>query len=288
MTDLHLQFRLGVSTIGCIIQEVCRAIWEILRSDYMPIPTTEKWLSIAEGFMSKANFPNCIGALDGKHIRIIKPEHSGSMYFNYKHFFSVVLLAVCDSNFMFTFVDIGAYGKEGDSAVFRKSDFHTAMINCQLALPQPAPIQGFDQQSLPYVIVADEAFALSEHVMRPFGRSTLTTTKRKIYNYRHSRARRYIECAFGILSNKWRIFHRSLNVRLDLAEDITKAACILHNYVRSKDGYAFEDALTIEGVTPLQRDMSSPGTKDALSIREKFADYFMTPEGALPWQYGQV
>ena len=54
----------------------------------MPIPTTEKWLSIAEDFRAKANFPNCIEALDVKHIRIIKPEHNSSMFYNYKHFFS--------------------------------------------------------------------------------------------------------------------------------------------------------------------------------------------------------
>ena len=87
MSDLHLQFRLGISTIGCTIREVCKLIWDILRREYMPTPSTEKWLAIAEGFQMKVNFPNCIGTLDGKHIRIIKPNHSGSMFYNYKHFF---------------------------------------------------------------------------------------------------------------------------------------------------------------------------------------------------------
>jgi ribulose bisphosphate carboxylase small subunit len=34
-----------------------------------------------------ANFPDCLGADDGKYIRVIKPEHSGSMFYNYKVFF---------------------------------------------------------------------------------------------------------------------------------------------------------------------------------------------------------
>ena len=65
---------------------------------------------------------------------------------------------------------------------------------------------------------------------------------------------------------------------------------VLHNYVRSKDGYEFDDTLTIEGVTPLRHShaMSSRGSRDTLSIREKFADYFMTPEGSLPWQHSKV
>jgi hypothetical protein len=66
-------------------------------------------MKIARGFHERANFPNCIGAIDGKHIRIIKPKDSGSRYYNYKSYFSVVLLAICDADYtrMFTFLDIG-------------------------------------------------------------------------------------------------------------------------------------------------------------------------------------
>ena len=99
-------------------------------------------------------------------------------------------MAVCDSNFNFTFVGIGAYGKEADSTVFRNSKFYSAMINSQLGLPGQRSIEGFESERLPYVIVADEAFELSNHIMRPYGRNALTT-KKKIFNYRLSRARRY-------------------------------------------------------------------------------------------------
>ena len=98
----------------------------------------------------------------------------------------------------------------------------------------------------------------------------------------------HLECAFGILSNKWRIFHRPLNVRTSLAEDIVKASCILHNYVRCKDGYKFEDVLTVEGVGELARDITSRGSRNAVNTRERLADYFMSPEGEVPWQYNQI
>ena len=162
------------------------------------------------------------------------------------------------------------------------------MTNFQLGLPGPRSIEGLESERLPYVRVAYEAFGLSNHIMRPYERNALTT--KKIFSYRLSRARTYVECSFRILSNKWRIFHRPLNVDKSLAKDIVKAACVLHNYVRSKDGYEFDDTLAIEGVTPLRHchAMSSRGSRDALSIREKFADYFMTPEGSLPWQHSKV
>lgn len=123
LTELYYNYRIGISTLSGIIQEACKAIWNNLKSIYMAEPTNDKWLDISEHFMNVTNFPNCLGAIDGKHIRIIKPAHSGSQYYNYKHFFSMVLLAVCDSIYCFTTVDIGDYGKNNDSSMFKNSIF---------------------------------------------------------------------------------------------------------------------------------------------------------------------
>lgn len=46
-------------------------IWENLKTDFLKLPDTEReWEDIASGFERKANFPHCLGAVDGKHIRI--------------------------------------------------------------------------------------------------------------------------------------------------------------------------------------------------------------------------
>lgn len=70
MKSISYNYRLGVSTVSNIIKSTCSAIWEILRPEYLQCPTEEQWKSIADGFEMKWNFPNCIGAIDGKHIRI--------------------------------------------------------------------------------------------------------------------------------------------------------------------------------------------------------------------------
>ena len=52
-----------------------------------------------------------------------------------------------------------------------------------------------------------------------------------------------VECAFGILKNKWRIFHRPLDVTPQFCDSIVKACCILHNFVRQNSGFQLEDTL---------------------------------------------
>lgn len=105
-------FRIGRSTIYKIVPEVCNAIWQALQPIYLPAMKKNQWERVAKEFQEKWQFPNLLGAIDGKHIRIKAPINSGSLYFNYKKYFSIVLLATCDAKYRFTWVDIGQYGKK--------------------------------------------------------------------------------------------------------------------------------------------------------------------------------
>jgi len=87
-----------------------------MRPECIPRPTKEQWELTVLEFERRANFPHWLGAVDGKHIRIIKQEHRGSMFYNCKDFFffPVLLMAVADTNYRFVYVDIGSYGKDCD------------------------------------------------------------------------------------------------------------------------------------------------------------------------------
>ncbi|KAH7986027.1 hypothetical protein HPB52_025250 [Rhipicephalus sanguineus] len=79
-----MAFRVGIETARNVIIETCTVLWEVLSPGYMKTPTEQDWREIADGFCSRWQFPNCLGAVDGKHIQIKCPRNAGSMYFNYK------------------------------------------------------------------------------------------------------------------------------------------------------------------------------------------------------------
>lgn len=93
------------------------------------------------------------------------------------------------------------------------------------------------------------------------------------------------------MTNKWRILHRALNVSKVFAKDIVKAIVILHNMVRDKDGWRqsdfYVDAHT-EGLQNIRQGTSIRGGRHANDVRAEFANYFMSPEGSLPWQMNKI
>ncbi|CAB3222413.1 unnamed protein product [Arctia plantaginis] len=92
----------------------------------MPVPTEADWKRKEQRFRRQWNFPNCIGALDGKHVIIEAPPNSGSLYFSYKKTFTTVLLALVDADYRFTVI-VGALGKNSESQILNNSNFGKAL-----------------------------------------------------------------------------------------------------------------------------------------------------------------
>lgn len=135
---LSFAYRCGQSTVSHILAQTTRALVTVLKPIYLKPPSTvDEWRSIADGFWNEWQFPNCIGAIDGKHVQIQKPNASESVFFNYKKMFSIVLMGVCDSRYIFTFVDIGAEGSQSDGGIFNNSELGMQLQENSLSIPAP-------------------------------------------------------------------------------------------------------------------------------------------------------
>ena len=214
MQTVSFSYRVGHTTVAKIIHKTCTAIWDALMPVYLTAPSTEKaWKKISDDVFSLWNFPHCIGAIDGKHVVIQAPPSCGSEFYNYKGTHSIILMAICDANYCFTLVDIGDNGRHSDGGVFVNSSLGQALESNQLQLPSPVPIPG-SITTTPYTFVGDAAFPLKTYMQRPYPGRNLDDKKR-IFNYRLSRAKRTIENTFGILAARWRIFHRPIHAHPD-------------------------------------------------------------------------
>lgn len=101
-------------------------------------------------------------------------------------------------------------------------------------LPNDRPLPN-TSITMPHVILADEAYPLLECLLRPYPRRDLCANN-EYFNSRLSRARRCIECAYGIINSKWRVLWKPIETVPSFAEIIVKAICILHNTIIDKEG----------------------------------------------------
>ena len=285
--SLAFHFRTELSTVSGIVKETTRIIWECLWETYMPVPSRELMIKWEREFFDKWDFPNCFGSLDGKHIRIRNPRHSGSMYHNHKQYFSIVLQRLADANCKFTAIDVGAYGRQRDGGILRELCLGRCLENGRIEIPPPKLLPSTNIV-LPYIILGDEAYPLTSYLMRPFPRQDLNEPN-KIFNYRLSRARRCIECAFGILLAEWRILTAEIDVSVLNCEQMIKTACLLHNIIIEEEGLSFEDIGEDVQDTPLWQGVernvqrANRGTNISIEIRNKFCLFFNSPEGSVEW-----
>jgi len=145
-----------------------------------------------------------LGSIDDKHIRIKKFGNTGSRNFNYKGYFSVQLMACADADGCLIRRDLG---RNSDGGVFRSSRLGRWLQADGLNLPPPEPLPlDENEHNFPYYFsAADEAFPLKTYIMRPYPRSSLTD-KQRVFNFRLSLGRKTVECAFGMLTSKFRVF----------------------------------------------------------------------------------
>jgi hypothetical protein len=99
-----------------------------------------EWTDVTDQFDKQWNFPHCLGSMDGKYIILQSPIKSGTEYYNYKSFFSIVLFALVDANYNFIYANVGCQGRISDGGVFKNCDLYKKMVNNSLDIPQALPL----------------------------------------------------------------------------------------------------------------------------------------------------
>ncbi|CAM5127478.1 unnamed protein product [Eretmochelys imbricata] len=219
------QFGVGKSTVGAAVMQVANSIKGLLISRVVTLRNVQV---IVDGFAAMG-FPKCSGATDGTHIPILAPAHQAREYINRKGYFSIVLQALVDHKGHFTNINVGWQGKVHDARIFRNSGLFQKLQEGTLFPDQKITIGDVET---PIVILGDHAYPLMPWLMKPYTGSL--DNSQELFNYRLSKCRMVVECAFGHLKARW----CSLLTRLDLSKTniptVITACCVLHNICKSK------------------------------------------------------
>uniref|UniRef100_A0A8C3FTQ7 DDE Tnp4 domain-containing protein n=1 Tax=Chrysemys picta bellii TaxID=8478 RepID=A0A8C3FTQ7_CHRPI len=243
------QFGVGKSTVGAAVIQVARAIKDLVISRVVTLGNVQ---AIVDGFAAMG-FPNCGGAIDGTHIPILAPEHQATEYVNRKGYFSMLLQALVDHKGRFTNINVGWSRKVHDARVFRHSGLFRKLEEGTFFPDQKITVGDVE---MPIVILGDPAYPLMPWLMKPYTGSL--DSSQDLFNYRLSKCRMVVECAFGRLKARW----RSLLTRSDLSEKnipiVIAACCALHNICESK-GETFMAGWEVEA-NRLAADYAQPDT----------------------------
>lgn len=216
-------------------------------------------------------------------------------------------MALVDAEYNFLYVNIGCQGGVSDGGVFKNCQLYKDLERKKLNFPAPSNLPDRNED-VPFVFVADEAFALSENIMKPYSGLHPKGSKERIFNYRLSRAREVVENAFGIISSVFRVLRKPMLLEPQKAEQIVMTIIYLHNFLRkslsSRNIYAPDGTFDKEvnghvlpgswrnddknstSFTPL-RNIPRKSSRNINNIRDEFSTYFSS-NGSVVWQKDYV
>ncbi|KAK3883774.1 hypothetical protein Pcinc_011899 [Petrolisthes cinctipes] len=103
--------------------------------------------------------------------------------------------------------------------------------------------------------------------------------------------RRVVENAFGIMVAKWRILRQPVIAKREKVDVIVKAIGVLHNFMREREGSELDYSMggNSNGLDNVRGRLGANMYSNAAqNVRETFAEYFVSPQGSLPFQYNII
>ena len=254
---------LAQSTVSTIVKEVCEAIitcmWKEHGESHMPKADAmfrEKVLDMEEMWQ----FPVTWGAVDGGHIPIKCPpggREACKEYHNFKNFLSIILMSAVDAKYRFLWGSCGFPGNSHDSIILQSMSLWSDIQNGKVL---PSFLQNENDVNIPPLLIGDAALPQEPFLMKPFMNAVLST-EQHYFNYRLSRARMIIECAYGQLKGRWRHLMKKSEGGLYEIKTVTLACMVLHTL-------CIEYGNKIPASLDLSLDPATSQTRDGNAIRD--------------------
>lgn len=179
---------------------------------------------IVQKFRNVARMPCVMGCIDGTHVDIVAPNKNEDQYVNRHQNHSINVMCVSGPTLRFYYASANRPGKSHDSRVFRLSTL----------------CQRLEQNWRPWpngVLLGDSAYANSDFMITPI--LNPRTPQEERFNLAHKKTRRFIECAFGVLKQRFRCLLRSpMHLDPQKAGLVILACIALHNMLITNDGVA--------------------------------------------------
>ncbi|XP_035841417.1 uncharacterized protein LOC110919634 [Helianthus annuus] len=242
-------------------------------------------------------FKDCIGAIDGTHVKASVREHEQAKYIGRKGYATQNIMAACDFNMCFTFAWAGWEGTAHDTRIFLE-----ALRKPEVKFPRPTGDKYY---------VVDAGYPNTRGYLAPYKgndvryhipdfRRGQTAAQRapkglkETFNYYHSSLRNVIERTFGVWKARWAILKdMHVNYSYETQVDIVIASMAIHNYIRMKGHFdeafnkaqqeTYRPSRDVEGDTSIringaQEDITTRRRQDDVymsSVRERIAKNIM-------------
>ncbi|XP_073152238.1 uncharacterized protein [Henckelia pumila] len=222
-------FHRVLKVVGKLVEDIIKSHSEYNEGKGYHMPQHQRY---------KPFFDDCIGAIDGTHVKARLPQRKAIPYIGRKGFPTKNILAVVDFNMCFTFVWAGWEGAAHDNRIFGE-----AIRRSELNFSHP--------KGKKYYLV-DAGYSHMSGYMGPYkgeniryhledfrrARTLQLRAPRNLkekFNFFHSSCRNCVERIFGVWKARWNILANMPYFHIDIQREIVLATMTIHNYIRKKN-----------------------------------------------------